>query len=86
MMADLRREACFSATTALREADAAFLDAYAGLLGNAAVAEQARVFQAVALVRMAVHAFRQNAGAYSGEAPHPAELLLDEAEACLKTL
>ena len=85
MMADLHREAVFTGSGYSRECAETFLEAYATFSGLGDIGEFARIFRVIALVRMSVHGFRQNAHVY-GEPGSQPELLLREAEACLAAL
>lgn len=83
MMADLHREAVLEAASESRALARYLLDSYVAAAPNAGLRGRARVLQVIALVRMAVHAFRQQPFG-SDEDEFAPRLLLAEAEACLR--
>lgn len=85
-IADLRREVVVARRDDLRGVEQVFIDAYVARTGATGIEERARVFRIIALVRMAMHAFRQQAGAYSDDISFAPEALIREAEECLQAL
>lgn len=83
-MAQLRKEALSTGNAFLRELSPIYLDEYQRRIRRPALAERAQLYQALALVRIAVRAFGRWPYRYerSGPASFPA-LLLEEAAACL---
>jgi len=87
-LADMRKEAVLRGRDELRTFDDAFLRAsVARHPSGRGLERRARVFRVVALVRMAMHAFRQDPGGYSeDDETYTAHALLNEAEECLRDL
>ena len=84
-MADLHREAALTGAAGSRELARHLLDSYVTASRDTKLLGRARVLQVIALVRMAVHAFRQQP--FGGDEDEFApRLLLAEAEACLQAL
>lgn len=83
-MAQFRKEARLTGRDALRRLARPFLDEYRRRVPAEGLAERARVFETLALVRMASRRFRLDPSSYaaSPSASLPA-LLLEEAAACL---
>jgi aminoglycoside phosphotransferase (APT) family kinase protein len=83
-LAQFRKEALLTGNGSLRRLTSPFLDEYSRRTGRAGVAERARVFEVLALVRMAVRRFRMEPAAYARDPSRSLPVvLLDEAAACL---
>ena len=85
-VADLHREAAYGERDDLRELGQVFLDTYLAGSERAGIADRAAVFRVIALVRMAIHGFRQQAHTYKDSASFRSQLLIAEARECLAAL
>lgn len=85
-LADLHREAVVGERNDPREYGRVFLDAYLAGSDRKGIAERAALFRVIALVRMGIHSFRQQAHTYADSRLYRSQLLIDEARECLAAL
>lgn len=85
-LADLNYEALTSGRRQLLGLEDVFLRAYLAEVAGAGIAQRAALFRVIALVRRAIHDFRQLAGQYSSREDYVPIALVREAEACLQAL
>ncbi len=85
-LADLHRAAVFGESDHPREYGRVFLATYLAGSERPGIEGRADLFRIIALVRMAIHSFRQQAHTYTDSSSFRSQLLLDEARECLAAL
>jgi tRNA A-37 threonylcarbamoyl transferase component Bud32 len=87
-MAQFCKEAVLTGQDHLHRLSTYFLSEYEACSPRKGLVDRARLFQIIALVRMAIRSFRQSPHNYNLKEPysHPVSLILNEANSCLAEL